>query len=63
MGKTDFLTACIEKLCEENEGIMEHHEQIPYYIRDIKKMLKKIPERYLKITNRDENGEIVNERS
>ena len=46
MGKTEFLEACINKLCNQNEIILEYYPKISVFVNEIKKFIQKIPKRF-----------------
>lgn len=51
LGKSDFIRACIQKLCEDNELLVDHSHKVDQYLESIKKEISKLPENMLIVRN------------
>ena len=51
LGKSDFIRGCIEKLCDDNELLMDHSNQADLYLDFIKKEIAKLPENMVIVKN------------
>lgn len=49
LNKTDFISECVRKLVDDNEFLMEYHTIMREIIDDIKRELKKVPDKHLKV--------------
>jgi len=51
LGKADFVRGCIQKLCDDNAVLIDHHTNINEYVDFIKKELAMLSQDLLKVEN------------
>jgi hypothetical protein len=49
--KSDFLRACIKKLCEDNRPLLDHCSKVPEYVEYIKTEISKLPAEMVEVKN------------
>jgi hypothetical protein len=49
--KSDFLRACLEKLCSDNKLLVDHFDNLPQYFGFIRNELSQLPVEMIKVTN------------
>ena len=62
LGKSDFIRGCIEKLCDDNEVLIDHSTKTKQYFEFIKEELSKLPENVVAVKNgswRDVGNSII----
>jgi len=51
LGKSDFIRGCIQKLCDDNELLIDHSHQADQYLEFIKKEISKLPKNMVIVKN------------
>ncbi len=51
INKSDFLRACLDKLCHDNRILLDHCDKVPRYLAFIKNELKSLPPDLIRIKN------------
>lgn len=51
LGKSDFIRGCIQKLCDDNELLIDHSHKIDQYLNFVKREISKLPEKMVIVKN------------
>lgn len=51
ISKSDFIRSCLEKLCDDNQLLIDHYDKIPRYIEYIRRELGKLPPKFATVKN------------
>jgi len=51
ISKSDFIRSCLEKLCDDNQLLIDHHSDIPKHINYIRQELAKLPSNIVTVKN------------